>query len=133
MFFRRTKPAPPSFEQELEEARRQGFAVEESPCGYRLNKNGCSAVITRDARFAERPALVVDAEVVKLLDRGYQKFLVTPDGRTRPALANQLRALHDFDAELRHIFRLTSLYNESLGTVSDRYVYDRLAGRSEVT
>jgi hypothetical protein len=37
--------------------------------------------------------------------------------------------VHDFDAELRHVFRLTSLYNESLGTVSDRYLYDRLAGR----
>jgi hypothetical protein len=130
MFFRRTKPAPPSFEQELEEARRQGFVVEECPSGYRLTKKGCSAVITREARFAERPALLIDGEVVKLLDRGYQKFLLTPDGRTRPALTAQLRALHDFDAELRHVFRLTSLYNESLGTVSDRYVYDRLAGRT---
>ena len=130
MFFRRVKPTLPTFEQELEEARRQGFRVEATPGGgWRLSKHGCAAVIDCDARFVERPGVVVNGEVARLLDRGYQKFLQTDDGRTRPALAEQLRAVHDFDAELRHVFRLTSLYNESLGTVSDRYMYDRLAGR----
>jgi hypothetical protein len=129
MFFRRIKPSPPSFEQELEEARRQGFTVEPAPAGYRMSKHGCAAVIDRNVRFVERPGVVINGEIARLLDRGYQKFLQTADGRTRPALAEQLRAVHDFDAELRHVFRLTSLYNESLGTVSDRYLYDRLAGR----
>jgi hypothetical protein len=131
MFFRRVKPAPRSFEQELEEARRRGFAVEAAPAGYRLSKNGCAAVIDRELRFVERPGILAGGEIMRLLDRGYQKFLATRDGKTRPALATQLRLLHDFDAELRHIFRLTSLYNESLGTVSDRYHYDRLAGRPQ--
>jgi hypothetical protein len=130
MFFRRVKPSPPAFEQELEEARRQGFTVDPAPGGgWRLAKYGCAAVIDREARFVERPGVLVAGEIARLLDRGYQKFLQTRDGRTRPALAEQLRALHQFDAELRHIFRLTCLYNESLGTVSDRYFYDRLAGR----
>ena len=129
MFFRRVKVSPPSFEQELEEARHQGFTVEPTPAGYRLGKHGCAAVVDRNVRFVERPGVVVEGEIARLLDRGYQKFIQTADGRTRPALAEQLRAVHDFDAELRHIFRLTSLYNESLGTVSDRYLYDRLAGR----
>ena len=130
MFFRRVKPTPPSFEQELEQARRQGFTVESTAAGYRVGKHGCAAVIDGEGRFLERPGVVVEGEIARLLDRGYQKFLQTAGGGTRPALAEQLRAVHDFDAELRHTFRLTSLYNESLGTVSDRYWYDRLAGRA---
>ncbi len=129
MFFRRVKHGPPTFEQALEEARRQGFTVENSPAGYKLTKSGCAAVIDREARLVEKPGIVLDGEIVRLLDGGYQKFLQTRDGRTHPAQAHHLRSIHDFDAEIRHIFRLTSLYNESLGTVSDRYLYDRLEGR----
>jgi len=129
MFFRRVKHVAPSFEQALEEARHQGFNVESTTAGYRLTKNGCAAVIDREARFIEKPSIVMEGEIVHLLDGGYQKFLQARDGRTHPAQAHHLRAIHNFDAELRHIFRLTSLYNESLGTVSDRYMYDRLAGR----
>jgi hypothetical protein len=129
MFFRRVKKIPPTLEQGLEEARRQGFTVESTPAEYRLTKNGCAAVIDHDARFVERPGVVLDGEIARLVDGGYQKFFQTSDRRTHPALAHHLRAIHDFDAELRHIFRLTSLYNESLGTVSDRYLYDRLEGR----
>ena len=129
MFFRRVRPTVPSFEQELEQARRQGFTVESTAAGTRLAKDGCVAVIAPDLRFVEKPAIEIAGQIARLLDRGYQKFFQTSDGRTHPALAPQLQALHDFDAELRHLFRLTSLCNESLGTVSDRYVYDRLAGR----
>ena len=129
MFFRRKKTEPPNFDQELEAARGQGFRVDATPAGCRLEKNGCAAVIDREWRFVERPGVVLGGQIVRLVDKGYQKFLVTADGRLHPALADHLRLLHDFDAELRRAFRLTSLYNESLGTVSDHYVYDRLAGR----
>ena len=129
MFFRRVKHAPPTFEQALDEARRQCFTVESTSAGYRLTKNGCAAVIDREARFVERPGWLVNGEIARLVDGGYQKFFQTRDGRIHPAQAHHLGAIHDVDAELRHIFRLTSLYNESLGTVSDRYMYDRLEGR----
>ena len=33
--------------------------------------------------------------------------------------------------ELKEALGLTSLYNESLGTVSDRYVYDRVTDRDQ--
>ena len=136
MFFRRKKPTPVTFEGELEDARNQGFTVEiqpDSPSHVRLAKHGCAAVIGREGpagiRFQEKPGVVVHGEIARLVDRGYQKFLITRDGRDHPAQADQLKALHQFNAELRHAFRLTSLYNESLGTVSDRYHYDRLEGR----
>ena len=40
-----------------------------------------------------------------------------------------LQALHQFSEELREATGATSLYNQSLGTVSDRYTYDRVENR----
>jgi hypothetical protein len=62
------------------------------------------------------------------LDRGYQKFLKTPQYEF-PATAIQLEAIHLFSEELSQITGSISLYNESLGTTSDLYEYDRLQGR----
>jgi len=42
-----------------------------------------------------------------------------------------LKAIHAFSEELREAMGAASLYNESLGTVSDRYVYDRVKDRDE--
>ncbi len=135
MFFRRKKQTPPTFEERLEAARRLDFTVEAQPDGasrYRVSRAGCAAAVedtgASSVRFAENPGVVVDGEIAKLVDRGYQKFLVTSKG-SRPAQAEQLRALHHFDEELRKALEVPSLYNESLGTVSNRYVYDRVEGR----
>ncbi len=129
MFFRRQKPRLPTFEEQLEVARQQGFTIE----GRRLQKYGCAAVLEpagqAEARFVEPPGLLLDDEIARLEDRGYQKVVVTKARGARPALAEQLQTLHRFNAELRQIFRLPTLYNQSLGTVSDRYLYDRLHGR----
>ena len=129
MFFRRKKESAPSWDEQLEAARRQGFTVEAEAEGrLRISKLGCAAVVEPagegTARFVEAPGLVVAGQIVKLIDRGFQKFV-----GDRPALAEQLRAIHHFDAELRQVLHLTSLYNESLGTVSNRYLYDRLKSR----
>ncbi|MGC2818599.1 MAG: hypothetical protein WA198_02880, partial [Candidatus Sulfotelmatobacter sp.] len=43
-----------------------------------------------------------------------------------PATADHLKALQNFAEELKVALGLPSLYNESLGTVSDSYHYDRL-------
>ncbi len=43
--------------------------------------------------------------------------------------ADHLQALHQFSEELCEATGQTSLYNQSLGTVSDRYVYDRVVDR----
>jgi hypothetical protein len=46
-----------------------------------------------------------------------------------PATAAQLQAIHVFGEELTQLTGGISLYNESLGTTSDLYEYDRLKGR----
>ena len=70
-------------------------------------------------------------EVARLLDRGYQKFIKTSKFEL-PATASQLQAIHEFSEELKRVTGATSLYNESLGTTSDLYEYDRLKGREAV-
>jgi hypothetical protein len=40
-----------------------------------------------------------------------------------------LRAIHEFTEELTQLTGGVSLYNESLGTTSDLYQYDRVKGR----
>ena len=97
-----------------------------------VSKNGCGSILERtssgDLRFAVRPGLLVGDGLAHLVDRGFQKFWQLGDRRF-PALASQLKALHKFANGLRAVMGLTSLYNESLGTVSSRYVYDRIEGR----
>jgi hypothetical protein len=56
---------------------------------------------------------------------------MTPSGKRKPALAEELTAIQNFQEDLREAFGLTSLYNESLGTVSNKYLYDRVEGRDD--
>ncbi len=75
-----------------------------------------------------RPGWLLNGQIARIVDRGYQKFLKTPKLEI-PATADHLRAIHEFSEELKEAAGATSLYNESLGTTSDRYVYDRVKGR----
>ena len=61
--------------------------------------------------------------------QAFQKFFVTPSGKRKPALAEELKAIHDFEADLREALGLENFYNEALGTVSTQYIYDRVEGR----
>jgi hypothetical protein len=76
----------------------------------------------------KRPGWLLGGQIARLVDKGYQKFLKTPKLEI-PATADHLRAIHEFSEELKEAAGATSLYNESLGTTSDRYVYDRVKGR----
>lgn len=49
----------------------------------------------------------------------------------KPALAEELVAIQNFQEDLREALGLTSLYNEALGTVSNKYLYDRVKGRDQ--
>ena len=73
----------------------------------------------------------MNGEIAELVNAGYQMFLKTPSGRLLPAMASQLKALHAFDEDLREGLGLTSLYNLSLGTVSDEHLYDRVEDRDD--
>jgi hypothetical protein len=99
---------------------------------YQVRKYGCAAEIAQDpdggTMVLVRPGWLLGGQVSRLVDRGYQKFLKTPKLEI-PATADHLRAIHEFSEELKEAAGAPSLYNESLGTTSDRYVYDRVRGR----
>jgi hypothetical protein len=104
---------------------------------FRVSKYGCAAEIAPPApaagkdepvRLLAKGGWVLNGEISRLLDRGYQKFLKTSKLEI-PATADHLRAIHAFNEELKEAAGALSLYNEALGTTSDRYVYDRVKGR----
>jgi hypothetical protein len=132
------KSTKPSFEQIIETLRTHAFDV--APFtgvaeAVLVSKHGAAAVLVpaeegKTAAYAERPGILVRGEVARLLDRGYQKFIKTSQYEL-PATAAQLHAIHAFQEELTQLIGGTSLYNESLGTTSDLYQYDRLRGRED--
>ncbi len=124
MFFRRRSEQPVSQAARLEALRAAGYSVAEG--GARITRGPYVAAI---AGPRLRVGILIGGEPAYLVDAGFQKFFETPSGRRRPALAAELAGLHDFEGELKEALGLPGLYNESLGTVSARYRYDRLAGR----
>jgi hypothetical protein len=101
---------------------------------YRVSKYGCAAEIAPGeagksaARVLTQGGWVLGGEIARLVDRGYQKFLKTTKLEI-PATAEHLRCLHKFNDELKEAAGALVLYNEALGTTSDRYMYDRVLGR----
>jgi hypothetical protein len=133
----RRKLPHPGFDQTLNLLRAHGFEVAPFaavPGGMLVSKHGAAAVLVgvgdAPAAFAVRPGIEVRGEVGRLLDRGYQKFIKTTQYEL-PASAAQLQAIHAFSEELKQVIGAISLYNESLGTTSDLYQYDRLQGRED--
>lgn len=135
------KSPHPNFDQTLELLRAHSFQVSQlagAAGGTLVSKHGVGAVLMPPRRaedpedapaaYAVRPGLLVKGEVARLLDRGYQKFIKTSQYEL-PATASQLQAIHAFSEELTQLIGAISLYNESLGTTSDVYRYDRLMGR----
>jgi len=80
------------------------------------------------AAMAVAPGMLEGNKVARLLDRGHQKFIKTSQFEL-PATASHLHAIHQFSEELKLLTGAIDLYNESLGTTSDLYIYDRLKGR----
>ena len=74
----------------------------------------------------EKAGVLVGSEIGVLLNRGYQMFLETPSGKRLPATADQLKALHEFEDDVKEALDLVNLYNTSLGTTSRKHNYDRL-------
>jgi hypothetical protein len=103
-----------------------------TPNGVQVRKYGCAAEIAAapdgTVEILARPGWLLNGEIARLLDRGYQKFLKTSKLEI-PATADHLRAIHEFTEELNEAIGGTSLYNEALGTTSNVYNYDRVEGR----
>jgi hypothetical protein len=134
------KTRKPNFDQILEMLRAHAFDVTpatEVAGGVLVSKHGAGAVLAAAAdkaapvAFAVHPGVLVGGQVARLLDRGHQKFIKTSQYEL-PATASQLHAIHRFSEELKQLTGDIDLYNESLGTTSDLYIYDRLKGREAV-
>lgn len=129
------KSSHPGFEQIIDQLRAHGFETSTFAGvagGMLVTKHGVGAVLVAakdaSAAFAVSPGILVKGEVGRLLDRGYQKFIKSSQYEI-PASATQLQAIHTFSEDLKQVTGAISLYNESLGTTSDLYEYDRLRGR----
>jgi hypothetical protein len=134
MFFRRERTKKLTFDDHMAAARTAGFRTESTGGGKtRIERNGVAAVAEAGAedvpRFVVRAGVVMGNEIGTLTDGGFQKFFTTPSGKRKPALAEELKAIQSFQEDLREALGLTSLYNESMGTVSNLYLYDRVVGR----
>jgi hypothetical protein len=138
----RTKVHFLKFDEILSTLRTLGFDVQTSPGvanQVTVRKYGAGAVLTRAPEGKEKypqsavswvhkPGFVVGGDLAILLDKGNQKFWKTAKLEV-PATADSLKAVHRFGEEVREVIGEPSLYNESLGTTSDSYHYDRVKGR----
>jgi hypothetical protein len=123
----RTKITVRSFEQVLQILRDNEFDVRQVP--------GVAGQIAVGADGEQHPVIwitspgwVLRGTLSRLVDHGNQKLFETPTARIA-ATADALKAIHRFSEELREAIGEPSLYNESLGTVSNSYMYDRVKGR----
>ncbi len=133
MFFRREKPKVPSFQERVSLLTNAGFHTQTQPDGrVMITKGGIAALVGDEGQNhpdIEKAGVLVGGEIATLLNRGYQMFLETPSGRKMPAQADQLRALHQFEDDVKEALDLTNLYNTSLGTTTASHHYDRVNKR----
>src|SRR5207237_4442709 len=126
-----------TFEDAVQWLRDNGFDLIEAPGTQGrvfLRKYNVSAAIQKNGEDGVKifayPGYLISGEIAKLINRGYQQFLKTTKTEV-PATADHLKALHQFTEEFKEALGAPSLYNESLGTVSDAYVYDRVEERDK--
>jgi len=132
-----TKVEQRTYEDAVDWLRDHGFDLIDAPGTEGrvfLKKYNCSAAIqkTEDGgvKIFAYPGYMIGSEISKLVNRGYQQFLKTTKTEV-PATADHLKALHEFAEELKVALAMPSLYNESLGTVSESYHYDRIQDRDK--
>ena len=126
-----------TFDEALAWLREHGFDVLEAPGTNGrvfLRKYNVSAAIQKTpedgVKIFAYPGYPIGSEISKLVNRGYQQFMKTSKTEI-PATAEHLKALQSFTEELKEALGLPSLYNESLGTVSEAYHYDRIEDRDK--
>jgi hypothetical protein len=150
----RTKITVRTFEQVLQILRDNQFDVRElsgvanqTAGQVVVAKYGAAAVRARNPKYSAKtaadgeqhpviwitpPGWVLRGKISRLVDHGNQKLFETPTTRIA-ATADALKSIHRFSEELREAIGEPSLYNESLGTVSNSYMYDRVKGREAAT
>jgi hypothetical protein len=133
MFFRRARQKIPSFAERVGLLKQAGFQTETLPDGrVKITKNEIGSIIGDEGRnhpAIEKAGVLVGAEIATLLMTGHQMFLETPSGKRIPATAEQLKALHEFEDDVKAALDLVNLYNTSLGTTTPKHMYDRVYKR----
>ena len=132
-----TKVEQRTYDEAVQWLRDNGFDLIEAPGTTGrvfLKKYNCSAAIQKDGddgvKIFAYPGYLISGEISKLINRGYQQVLKTTKTEVA-ATADHLKALQQFTEELKEALNLPSLYNESLGTVSEAYQYDRIKDRDK--
>jgi hypothetical protein len=132
-----TKVEQRTHDEAVQWLRDNGFDLIEAPGTTGrvfLKKYNCSAAIQKDGdegtKIFAYPGYLINGEISKLINRGYQQVLKTSKTEVA-ATADHLKALQQFTEELKEALCLPSLYNESLGTVSEAYQYDRVKDRDK--
>ena len=135
MFFRRERVKVPTFAERVDLLRGANFSTQSMPDGrVRITKHGVAAIIGDEGKnqpAIEKAGILVGDQIGILLNGGYQMFLELPGGKRLPATASELRALHEFEEDVKEALGLESLYNTSLGTTSRKHMYDRVQGREQ--
>jgi hypothetical protein len=110
-----------------------GFLVRSTGGVVRVERHGCAAELRRTPdggyQMTLLPSVLVNGVFSRLWDAGYQKFLLTDDGRKFPALPIHLANLRQFNEELRAALGIPTRYNEALGSTCHVTTYDRVKGR----
>src|SRR6202167_5961160 len=126
-----------TYDEAVSWLREHGFDLIEAPGTpgrVFLKKYNVSAAIQKDGddgvKIFAYPGYLIGGEISKLVNKGYQQVLKTAKTEV-PATADHLKALQQFTEELKEALGLPSLYNESLGTVSESYQYDRVENRDK--
>ena len=134
-----TKVDERTYEDAVQWLRDHGFDLIEAPGTQGrmfLRKYNVSAAIQKDGddgvKIFAYPGYLIGGEISKLINRGYQQVLKTSKTEVA-ATADHLKSLQQFSEELKEALNLPSLYNESLGTVSEAYQYDRIVDRDKPT
>ena len=112
----------------------KGFVVRSSGGVARIEKYNCGAELRRDSdgadfRMTIIPSIMLQGQFTHLWDAGYQKFLLTNEGKKFPIRVAQLGELRRFNEELRTALGVSTYYNEALGSTCQYSVYDRVKGR----
>lgn len=118
---------------QIESLSAKAFLVRNSGGVVRIEKYDCGAELRKEPHGGFRmtiiPSIMFHGQFTRLWDAGYQKFLLTTDGRKVPIRVDELSNLRRFNEELRTALGVSTYYNEALGSTCHYSVYDRVKGR----
>ena len=129
MFFRREKPRVVTFEDHLKNLEAAGFKVARKGNGKAVAVRDIYAAVVQEGPELGISGRVVGQEIGELVHGGFQVWFQTAHGQRSAASADQLKGYHAFLEDLREALGLVSHYNEGLGTVNGKHLYDRVRNR----